>query len=240
MNGPAWLGIGAQRCGTTWFTDLLTQHPEARLAEDGRKEQHELETALITRWDDERSRVYCDRFAGGLAGEFTPYYLRALWAPEWRCACCHRAAQSSCCCGTRWSGSSRLSGWPSPRVGSRPAAGTGKNSRSWPATPAGPACTPASSKRGGGWWVDAGVVLQYERLVADPQREVARVWRALNVKPVSLKDIDRASRTATERRSWTLDETPGLRDHLRRLYRPEVKRVGRHWGIERGLWPNFA
>ena len=28
MSAPAWLGIGAQRSGTTWFTDLLTQHPQ--------------------------------------------------------------------------------------------------------------------------------------------------------------------------------------------------------------------
>ena len=39
-SGPSWLGIGAQRSGTTWFTDLLTQHPEVGLGTNGKKEQH--------------------------------------------------------------------------------------------------------------------------------------------------------------------------------------------------------
>ena len=40
MAAPAWLGIGAQRSGTTWFTDLLTQHPQVGLGTNGKKEQH--------------------------------------------------------------------------------------------------------------------------------------------------------------------------------------------------------
>ena len=40
MTTPAWLGIGAQRAGTTWFTDLLTQHPDFGLGTNGKKEQH--------------------------------------------------------------------------------------------------------------------------------------------------------------------------------------------------------
>ena len=40
MTYPAWLGIGAQRSGTTWFTDLLTQHPQVGLGVNGKKEQH--------------------------------------------------------------------------------------------------------------------------------------------------------------------------------------------------------
>ena len=39
-GGPSWLGIGAQRSGTTWFTDLLTQHPQVGLGTNGKKEQH--------------------------------------------------------------------------------------------------------------------------------------------------------------------------------------------------------
>ncbi len=31
-------GIGAQRSGTTWFTDLLVQHPSAGLGTNGKKE----------------------------------------------------------------------------------------------------------------------------------------------------------------------------------------------------------
>ena len=36
--GPSWLGIGAQRSGTTWLTDLLVQHPQVGLGTNGKKE----------------------------------------------------------------------------------------------------------------------------------------------------------------------------------------------------------
>lgn len=78
-DGPSWLGIGAQRCGTTWFTRLLLQHPEMSLSTERRKELHLLYPELLSAWSEAQKCAYRSLFtdAEGLAGEFTPYYLRA-------------------------------------------------------------------------------------------------------------------------------------------------------------------
>jgi hypothetical protein len=72
--GPAWLGIGAQRSGTTWFTDMLLQHPDMRLSSAGRKELHALYMPGV---DVDAYRA----LFRGCAGEWTPFYLRAPWVP---------------------------------------------------------------------------------------------------------------------------------------------------------------
>ena len=82
MNeGPSWLGIGAQRCGTTWFMDLLTQHPQVDIV-DGVKEHHWLyRYGLTQEWDEGARKEYRDTFSSPdlKLGEWTPYYLRASW-----------------------------------------------------------------------------------------------------------------------------------------------------------------
>jgi hypothetical protein len=83
-EGPAWLGIGAQRSGTTWFTDLLLQHPEVRLSTRPKKELHRLyQTLNRPKATPKYIRKYLKLFkVDGYPGEFTPFYLRALWVPE--------------------------------------------------------------------------------------------------------------------------------------------------------------
>ncbi len=39
-GGPSWLGIGTQRSGTTWLTNLLLEHPRVALGQTGAKENH--------------------------------------------------------------------------------------------------------------------------------------------------------------------------------------------------------
>lgn len=83
-EGPAWLGIGAQRCGTTWFTDLLTQHPEMDVAR-GIKEHHWLYRYGLTQdWSEAARAEYREAFTSEelKLGEWTPYYMRASWAAE--------------------------------------------------------------------------------------------------------------------------------------------------------------
>lgn len=80
-HGPSWLGIGAQRCGTTWFTDLLTQHPAVGVP-DGRKEHDELyRYGLMREWDEKAKEQYRRMFTHDQVklGEFSPFYMRALW-----------------------------------------------------------------------------------------------------------------------------------------------------------------
>jgi hypothetical protein len=82
-HGPQWIGIGSQRSGTTWFTDLLIQHPQVDVA-DGTKEHHVLyRFGLVREWNPNARRRYQERFTrdGMKLGEFTPYYLRSPWTP---------------------------------------------------------------------------------------------------------------------------------------------------------------
>ena len=80
VSGPAWLGIGAQRSGTTWFTDLLTQHPLVALGTNGKKEQHLLHKVAdgLLPADDYLSLFPSD---GVRRGEWTPQYLRHASVP---------------------------------------------------------------------------------------------------------------------------------------------------------------
>jgi hypothetical protein len=89
-EGPSWLGIGAQRCGTTWFTELLVQHPQMAVGRRGPsgkkvKEHHTLYRYGLTQdWrpavrDEYRATFSSDEVK---LGEFTPYYLRASWICE--------------------------------------------------------------------------------------------------------------------------------------------------------------
>lgn len=80
-HGPKWLGIGAQRSGTTWFTDLLAQHPLVDVP-GGVKEHQELyRYGLMHPWEDEARRAYAALFDHEevLLGEFSPAYMRSLW-----------------------------------------------------------------------------------------------------------------------------------------------------------------
>jgi Sulfotransferase domain len=80
-HGPSWLGIGAQRCGTTWFTDLLTQHPSVAVPK-GVKEHDELyRYGLMRPWDEQVRDEYRKLFTHPKKrlGEFSPFYMRALW-----------------------------------------------------------------------------------------------------------------------------------------------------------------
>lgn len=49
-EGPSWLGIGTQRSGTTWLTDLLVQHPQVAVGRSGLKESHFLYRGLLPRY----------------------------------------------------------------------------------------------------------------------------------------------------------------------------------------------
>ncbi len=80
-EGPTWLGIGAQRCGTTWFADMLTQHPLMDVAGE-KKEHHFLYHYGLTKaWDADARAQYRAMFSSPdeMLGEWTPYYLRASW-----------------------------------------------------------------------------------------------------------------------------------------------------------------
>jgi hypothetical protein len=220
--------------------DMVTQHPLVDTPVRG-KEMHGLYHGLVSGWSDEMTAEYLQRYDVGkddkLLGECTPYYMRAPWVvdvvatvfPEtaplivilrdpverFESAVRHALENNQQPSGLGWY----------RRYGS---------DLTWGGMYASQLAT---------WFdhfgMDRFVVLQYEKVVADPQHWVDLVWKRIGVDPVPLKRVSRPSRTSTNPSTWTLETVPGLRARLRTTYEGEVSRLT-SLGIDRSLWPNFA
>lgn len=81
---PDFVGVGAQKSGTTWWYSLLASHPRVHEVPGRRKEIHYFDRF----WDEpfgpteaRRYHSFFPRPAGGLAGEWTPRYMVDFWTP---------------------------------------------------------------------------------------------------------------------------------------------------------------
>lgn len=231
-SGPSWIGIGAQRSGTTWFTDLLLQHPDMTLARAKQKELHILYRGLTEAVDIDEYRGAFD--TSGIAGEWTPFYLRALWVPPIALRVTEPNVPFLVLLRDpveRFASAMRLEAGrqtiADPQVAVRMLGADAQ----W----AGMYATQLEA-----WATAVGrrrlLVMQYERVCQDPQTWVNRVWARLGLGSVPLSNVEAPSRTSTDA-GWDWPE--GLHAALRAAYLPEVKRL-RRWGIRPRLWPNFA
>jgi hypothetical protein len=234
MAAPAWLGIGAQRSGTTWFTDLLTQHPEVGLGTNGKKEQH-----LLHKVADGviEPSAYLDLFPddGVRRGDWTPQYLRhasapaaaARWLPEAPVLVLLRDPVE------RFRSAMRLAATRKSTTGRSP----------WPYP------VPITVQTWTGFYADQlaawasqvgrerMVVMVYEQVRVDAQASVERVWGHLGLQPVPLRDVDTASGSSS-RADWDWPE--GLLETLQVLYRPQVGRLESEWGLDLTSWTSLA
>ena len=229
MNSPAWLGIGAQRSGTTWFTDLLVQHPEVGLGTNGKKEQHLLHKVADGRIPDAE---YLHLFPadGVRRGDWTPHYLRHASTP----AAAARIVPDAPIL--------VLLRDPVERFRSAMRLGAGRKT-TWPYP------VPIGMQTWSGFYADqldawAAVVgrerlhvMVYEQVRLDPQAAVDAVWRRIGVDPVPLVEVARES-SSSSTAEW--DWTPGLRETLQVLYRPQAERLGRDWGLDVSSWRGLA
>lgn len=95
MKPPDWVGIGAMKAGTTWWHDVICQHPDVAMAGMGgpgtydpeHGDVHHKEVRGFDRhayrgppdnWTDYHA---CFPDDGRLVGEWTPTYLDQFWAP---------------------------------------------------------------------------------------------------------------------------------------------------------------
>src|SRR5687768_10950619 len=82
---PDFIGVGTQRSGTTWMQRLLRDHPRIHLPRDLRKEQHFFDWFGKTEMTDADVARYHEQFPrppGGIAGDWTPRYMRDIWTPR--------------------------------------------------------------------------------------------------------------------------------------------------------------
>lgn len=225
MSSPAWLGIGAQRSGTTWFTDLLVQHPQVGLGTNGKKEQQLLHKVADGRQPES---AYLDLFpADGMQrGDWTPQYMRHPSAPY---AVARLVPDAPVLVLLRD---------PVERYRSAMRLRAGRKS-SWPYP------VPMGMQTWTGFYADqldawaAAIgrdrlhVMVYEEVRADPQAAVDTVWRRIGVDPVPLAEVARES-SSSSTADW--EWTPGLRETLEVLYRPQVRRLAEDWGLDVSSW----
>ena len=225
MNSPAWLGIGAQRSGTTWFTDLLTQHPQVGLGTNGKKEQQ-----LLHKLADDRisPAEYLDLFPadGTHRGDWTPQYLRHASCP----AGAARHVPDAPILVLLRDPVERF------RSSMRLAATRGK---SWPYP------VPITVQTWSGFYADQldawasqvgrdrMHVMVYENIRKDPQAAVDAVWGLIGVDPVPLQEVERESGSSSKA-EW--DWTPGLKESLQVMYRPQARRLADDWGLDVTSW----
>lgn len=82
---PDFVGLGAQKAGTSWWNALVHRHPDVHRAGAQPKELHFFDAAWEEPFgeaDIERYWRYFPRPEGGVAGEWTPGYLIDFWTPE--------------------------------------------------------------------------------------------------------------------------------------------------------------
>jgi hypothetical protein len=234
---PDFVGIGAQRAGTTRWFDLLAAHPQIQTLPAVGKELHyfdQFHEGGFTAEDAARYREYFPRPHGRLAGEWTPAYLAAPWVAPMLAA----AAPAVRLLVTLRDPVERyLSAMQRHRRGAT-ARGTELH-----------ALAPQDAVNRGFYHAQLAhwlghfersrmLVLQYERCVRDPQAELQRSFTFLGLENAELEP-DVAAHPNRQ-----LDK-PDLHSDARRalveIYSPDVTELIRRFPeIDIALWPNFA
>lgn len=248
--GPTWLGIGAQRSGTTWLTDLLLQHPDVCLAPGETKELHAFDTAVVDGWTDDDSRAYRARFTGAAAsnpGEFTPYYLRAPWVPSVARRACGRNVTVIVILRDPVARFASAMRWYEHRRSNKKER-TAFSQREWLRDRTADAIWGGMYAAHLRMWAAVFdphqlLVLQYEQARAEPQKAVNAVWARLGLSPVGLRDVGARSRTATADVGAADDHwgvANDLRARLGDAYRRDVAELEASWGIDPAWWPSVG
>jgi Sulfotransferase family len=177
---PDFVGVGAQRCATSWWYGLLASHPDFGRPGRPEKELHYFDRCLLDGPPD--AAGYAQHFArppGRFSGEWTPRYMFDFWTPAYLRTCAPDARLLV------------LLRDPVARFRSGMAAhAESMRRRRLQISPLAPGAHQARSL----YWSqldrvlahfgrDRVLVLQYERCVASPAEEFARTLHFLGVGP---------------------------------------------------------
>jgi Sulfotransferase domain len=81
---PDFVGIGVQKAGTTWWYDLIVNHPQVYVSSLSRKERHFFLRFAIEAFGQSDVADYhrwFPRYPGTITGEWTPDYFDYAWVP---------------------------------------------------------------------------------------------------------------------------------------------------------------
>lgn len=231
---PGFVGVGAQKAGTTWWFRLITAHPDVYQAPGQRPELHFFDR-FHDRWPSrqeiERYHRLFPRPPGGLAGEKTPGYMADYWvppmlreaAPEARIIVLlrdpierYKSARTHV----------SLSDWPDDRRTESDTFHKGLY-------------VPQLQRLADAFSASQILTLQFERCVADPAAELKRTYRFLGLPEHSLPDAElRRPRNETRAEKVTVERERLAT--LQELYEREVQALRSVVpDLDLSLWPNF-
>jgi hypothetical protein len=232
---PDFVGVGAQRCGTTWWYELIVAHP-AVVA--GPKERHFFDRFCADDMGDADVEAYHGAFPradGQMAGEWTPRYAHDFWTPPLlRCA----APRARLLFMVR-DPIERLRSGIVHQSGLTPPGGSVELAT---------ICSEAAER--GRYAVQLHrllrsfprqqiLVLQYERCLADPAAELQATYRFLGLDDTVLPDELRGTR-GTSSENGKLPLPRHVSDQLRLELADDVAALASLAPeLDLGLWPSF-
>lgn len=228
---PDFVGLGAQRSGTTWLYSLVAAHPDVEGART--KELHYFHRFWNRRFTDADAATYARWFprpAGRISGEWSPGYLSHFWIPP----LVARAAPDARLLVSLRDPVERY------RSGVVLQAETRRQGAAGASTAFRLGCYGlqlehllSSATR------DRLHVVQFEACTADPAAELARLYVFLGLDPgFRPAGIDRAVNAARAKKD---DLDPEIRAALVDAYTPDVRRLlDLDLGVDVTRWPNFA
>lgn len=230
---PEFVGIGAQKAGTTWWFGLVASHPGVAHRDDIHKERHFFNRFAARSFGSEecaRYHAWFPRPVGMVTGEWTPDYLHLGWVPPLLAEAAPRARLLV------------LLRDPVERFRS----GLAHHRGHWGALTA-EAYADALVR---GFYAQALeewtrhfpreqiLILQYERCVRDPLGELQRTYNFLDLPPFI---PDGVAERVNESRAAQLTLPEDARRRLCELYAPDVLALSASTSeIDTRLWPNFA
>jgi hypothetical protein len=232
------VGVGSQRCGTTWWFDLITAHPMVANALD--KERHFFARFCaepMTDADVEAYRRSFYREEGQIAGEWTPAYGYDFWTPP----LLHRAAPEAKLLFLVRDPVARLHSGVEHQARLTPPMDAPQLAR---------ICREAGTRglyaeplrRMLDWFPpEQLLVLQYERCVADTAGELRRTYRYLGVDEDFVPADLHSPRGTRAKRDGGFALPPAARDAYVREVAEDVAELGAlHPELDLTLWPDFA
>jgi hypothetical protein len=228
---PDFVGLGAQRSGTTWLYSLIAAHPDVQ--GEATKELHYFHRFWNRPFTADDALAYARFFPrppGAIAGEWSPGYLSHFWVPP----LLPRAAPEA-----RYLVSLRdpveryRSGVVLQAETRRPGAAAASTAFRLGCYGLQLEHLLTSIPR------DRLHVVQFEDCIADPATAVAGLYAFLGLDPgFRPTGLDERVNAARGRKD---DLDPGLRAALVDAYTPDVTRLtSLDLGIDVARWPNFA
>lgn len=229
---PDFVGVGAQKAGTTWWFDAICAHPEVYARADIHKERHFFDRYALREFGAAECSLYRGWFprpAGSLTGEWTPDYIQWAWVPP---LLAQAAPQTRILVLLRDPVERFRSGLAHQR----------RDRGRLTAESTQDALTRGFYHQALARWTEQFrpeqmLVLQYEHCRADPQGQLNRTFRFLELEPVAVEGLqDRVNLTTN-----TFDLSEGVRRRLVEIYESDVRALLEQFPwLDVGLWPNFV